>query len=305
MNKVKLFYLTVIVIILFINWPEKSCGQHLPAGRGVNDIPWNPHLKDTKDSLYRLLRCGFKPTHILDVGANTGDWTKLMRSIFHKSYFFMIEANDQCEEHLRNRGFHGWSSYEISLVGNYTGYLTYYKRSNSICINSTGNSIYVENTPFYSSKIEIRSKITTIDEIIRLKKLSRFQFVKLDIQGSEIMALQGAIQTLQNVEVILTEAPVMNFNNDAPTFLKLYEYLDKLGYGLYDIPTLTRDVPRGVLIQCDILWVKKSSPLWKLRNFVDLRWNSPILLLLVLVFYTSVPWRRYRLKIWYAIIKAY
>ncbi len=61
----------------------------------------------------------------------------------------------------------------------------------------------------------------TIDSIVEKHKLGPVQFLKLDVQGAELLALQGAKKTLVNVEILQVECPVMNYNQGAPSFANL------------------------------------------------------------------------------------
>ncbi len=45
---------------------------------------------------------------------------------------------------------------------------------------------------------------------------------------SEVPALLGARQTLETVEVVMTEAPVMNYNQGSPPFTVLTSVLNHL-----------------------------------------------------------------------------
>ena len=53
--------------------------------------------------------------------------------------------------------------------------------------------------------------MTTIDNIVKQQGLlGQIEFLKLDIQGAELLALQGALETIQSsVEFILCEASII------------------------------------------------------------------------------------------------
>lgn len=93
--------------------------------------------------------------------------------------------------------------------------------------------------------------------------ISQVDFIKLDIQGAEYLALKGSKITLINVEVLVIESNIMNYNlGSTVSLLKLYQFLDSHGFAMYDIINLNRDFRTCVLNQVDIIWVKKSSNLW-------------------------------------------
>jgi len=145
-----------------------------------------------------LQRCGFNPSGVLDVGANVGDWThSFQKGMFRNAKFFMIEGNENCRGDLQKRNV----PFEISLVGNFEGNITYYK--SLLSKTGTGNSLYLEDTPaFKGDKFEkVVAPINTIDNIVRKHGVGPFQFMKMDIQGAELDGLRGAQETLKSVEV--------------------------------------------------------------------------------------------------------
>jgi FkbM family methyltransferase len=214
-------------------------------------------LTKTISNIPKLKSCGFEPAHILDIGANVGEWAAKTQKIFPRAGIFMIEGNAYCSDKLTATGI----PFEISLVGNYEGSSTYYIDSHDL--TSTGNSIFKENSDLFSDALEVTVPISTIDNIVARRGLPPFQYMKMDIQGAELIALEGARKTLQSIEVIITEAALMEYNNFGNSFLEMYVLLDKLGYGLFDIVDVIRDHQHNVAFQFDVLWVRMDSPLWR------------------------------------------
>ena len=92
--------------------------------------------------------------------------------------------------------------------------------------------------------------MTTVDAILRRRYVKTvFKLMKTDIQGIEILALQGSNHTIQSVEMVAVEASIMNYNIGAT--------LDSYGFGLYD-----NHRREGSFIQIDLLFVRKTSHLW-------------------------------------------
>lgn len=183
----------------------------------------------------------------------------MIHKVFPKAKFLMIEGNDACKNLLSDSNFKGFASVEIALVGKEAANVTYYKRPASACADSTGNGIFKENTNYFAAAVKETRMLKTIDSIVSQSNLGAVQFMKLDIQGAEVPALKGATNVLQNVDLLFTEAPVANYNLNAPGFFKLHETINHLGFDIYDIVDLARG---DVLIQFDVLWMKRTSPLW-------------------------------------------
>ena len=200
----------------------------------------------------QLIKCGFSPDSIIDVGANEGDWSLAMLKHFPKSQFFMIEGNSIHSNKLNSTNI----PYVISLVGDSVKKVKFYVGGGA----GTGSSIYSENTNF---NFEVKEEtIYPIDSLLHKYNVPSPQFIKLDIQGAELLALKGAKKALKSVEVIFTEAPVHNYNEGAPSFYHLYGFLRRSGFELYDIFDLANLV-NNTLVQFDAIFVKSNSKLWE------------------------------------------
>ena len=226
-------------------------------------------------SLQRIKdRCGFAPTNILDVGANRGMWSsEVKNNVFPNAQYLMIEGNTQCASALSE---HKWASFEIALVGKEVSNTTFYTINGGSCQGGTGNGIFRETSYHYNTAVEETRTITTIDNIVSSKNFGPVQFMKLDIQGAEVPALLGAFKTLEHVEVLFTEAPIANYNENAPGYFKLMHTIHHFGFDMFDITDLSYDHKEDTLLQFDIIWVKRTSSLWsqKCTGYPPRRYNS-------------------------------
>lgn len=141
--------------------------------------------------VYRTLdffesQCGFVVQSALDIGANDGLWSELLRSYFPSiQTFFLIEASDANGEVIRKRGFR----YDIALVGNVEKEVTFYKRT-----GETGNSMFRPLIQFqegWKDSYQVNMTMRKIDSIVAKHKVGPFNFLKIDIQGAELIALKG------------------------------------------------------------------------------------------------------------------
>lgn len=225
----------------------------------IDEELMDKHFKGQSKTIKRLIECGFSPTSILDVGANIGQWTSDLSKIFKQSDFFMIEGNDKHIDKLKQTGY----SFEIALVGDKIRNISYYKAVDEG--DGTGNSIFKENSKFQFKSIE--ATLYPIDTIITKRSVGPFQMMKIDVQGAEVLALQGSVKTLETIEIIISEAGLMNYNDGAPTFFELFQTLDKLGYAMIDIVDIKKESTSGFVNQFDVFWLKKSSNLWTCTGY--------------------------------------
>lgn len=210
----------------------------------------------TLDFLVRKCRYSFK--NVLDVGANVGDYSRDLKTYFPSVNIFQIEGSESNRQFLTEKGM----PFEIALVGDAERSVVFYERD-----HGPGNSIFKEFGWHNTSGIEKRKALTTIDAIIDRRKgeeglafIEHLDFIKLDVQGAEVLALKGASNALHTAEVVAIEASIMNYNSGGASFFELHKALDEAGYALYDIIDLFRI--RGHAVQSDMVFVRKSSPLW-------------------------------------------
>jgi hypothetical protein len=104
---------------------------------------------------------------------------------------------------------------------------------------------------------------TTLDQLLadRVGADDRV-LLKLDLEGHEIEALNGAEILLRRVEVLVTETQFYQVerNGDA-TFAELMAVLGALGFVFYDVAALASRPRDGRLRMGDVIFVRQGSAL--------------------------------------------
>ena len=127
--------------------------------------------------------------------------------------------------------------------------VTWYEKRN------TGDSIYKENTSYFEDCEQYDRNTTTLD--IFFSTDPGFDLVKIDCQGAELPILKGGKKIVQHASVIILEVPFMGqYNLGVPNFFEHINYMDQIGYRVFDIVELHR--VENILIQIDIIFVKKK-----------------------------------------------
>ena len=200
------------------------------------------------NSLKKLKSFGFEPINILDIGANKGKWSLLVKKkVFPLANYTLIEAIDYDELSSINN-FSNMTSM-IVLLDEKVGKVIWNEMRN------TGDSIYKENTSYFDDCQKIERDTTTLDITFQDKKY--FDLIKIDCQGAEIPILKGGKNTILNTSVIILEMPFMGeYNIGVPNFYEHIKYMDEIGYQVYDIIEMHR--AEDILIQIDIIFLKKG-----------------------------------------------
>jgi FkbM family methyltransferase len=209
-----------------------------------------------EETLFALRRRGFRPTRVVDGGANVGAFARRVRMAFPAAEIELIEPQPACHESMSCMTAEpGCTFHSVALVGpSHLG--------GSIALSVSPGEIttgaHVCTQP-NENTVDVPAR--TLDAVLRDRVGAHERiFVKLDLQGYELEALAGSEQTLLLTEVILIE---VSFFAQAyePPISKLVAYLDARGFVLYDIAALSERARDGRARQGDFLFVRSSSPL--------------------------------------------
>ena len=212
-------------------------------------------------SIANLKRNSFVPRTIIDVGAYVGEWTQGIRVIYPESRCLMVEANPdkrQALEAVRSQ-LPGRVSVHIALLGAEA------RQSMPFYVVGTGSSVLREHTSV--ARTQIMLPMCTLDQVAADARLEPPIFLKLDVQGYELEVLRGGLGVLGETEVTLLEVSLIEYNQDAPLFADVVEFMNSKGFVLYDICGQHRRQTDHALFQVDVIFVRKDSHLRSRKSF--------------------------------------
>jgi|TARA_B110000908_G_C10264925_1_gene462823 FkbM family methyltransferase len=107
----------------------------------------------------------------------------------------------------------------------------------------------------FSKNSKIAIKATTIDTIT--KDFNKINFIKLDIEGAELKALNGAKQTLHN------DKPILSIEVDSNSFDEINEFLKPFGYESYIFDHTGKLLPILTVneLHSNMIFISKFNPL--------------------------------------------
>jgi FkbM family methyltransferase len=214
-----------------------------------------------KNSLLKTFYCilmnkGYSPKCIYDIGANKGTWTQETIKYFPNSKYYLFEPQISLTKEIQSK-FTKLSSVQLFNVGvgNKDGELnfTIHDRDDSCSFNISKEEA-LEN-----GFKQIKTPIVRLDSFIEENNLELPDLLKIDAEGFDIEVLEGAQNTIQkNVQIILVEVAIMNkkFRNDINNVIN---YMDKLGFIVFDITDLNRPFNNNVLWLCEFVFIKKGG----------------------------------------------
>ena len=209
-----------------------------------------------QETLTVLARRGYQPRRIVDGGAHVGDFARMARSVFADAVMDLIEPQAACQAALHDLAVSmpGCVLHPVA-IGRAPGTLT-------MACNPTAPSTGAHIQPDTDNYSDTTQAVTvaTLDSILAGIGREDRTLLKLDLQGWELEALQGAVAALTAIEVILIE---VSFYAQAyePPIATLIAFLSDYGFVLHDIATLVGRQRDDRAHQADFLFVRSGSPL--------------------------------------------
>ena len=192
----------------------------------------------------------FHPNTILDIGANTGGWFNECKAYYPGSYIFSIEANDECEQVLKQVN----PNYLICLLAKDNNIYPFYKTKN--IFGATGNSMYKELTPYYNEENVnvVEQQGRRLDDLFTEE--STFDLIKMDVQGAELDIIEGGINLCKKAKGILLEVALDNYNENAPLYDTVVNYMKLIGFELKEV--LDNTYHQEKIFQQDLLFINEN-----------------------------------------------
>lgn len=178
-----------------------------------------------KDHVEYLHGMGIQPKVIYDIGACVMHWTKEARKIWPDSKIIMFDAMNHAEFLYKESGL---DYYCDGPVGDFTRWVKYYENP----MDPAGNSVFKEDTQFFTEEHAVDKKMRSLDDIASEKGWPKPDLVKIDVQGAELLILVGAEKTLSECQDIIIEMQHQEYNLGAPHKNVVMEYLDEMGFEL-------------------------------------------------------------------------
>lgn len=181
------------------------------------------------------------PLTVFDVGSNTGDYAQaVVKELRTSVRLYCFEPSKVTFHRLSERlaGTTGVLLFNIGLSDTEGPLLLY---CNEQCSGLA--SVYNRRLEHFGISMPLREEITTctLDSFCAEHAVSRIHFLKLDVEGHELKALEGARQLIENEAIDFVQFEFGGCNIDSRTFFQDFYYLLKPKF------TLHRILRRGLL----------------------------------------------------------
>jgi FkbM family methyltransferase len=197
---------------------------------------------------------GFNPTHIVDVGANRGTWTRNALQYFPDAHYSLFEPQEYLSESFKDLLKNPKIKFHAKGVGAISGMmdLTTSDRDDSFSFSFTA-----EQANAFGVK-QVKAPVVTLDEFLPTIGIPQPELIKIDAEGWDLEVLKGAESTISNAQVVLMEAAVMNkiFKNNIKDVVC---EMGKRDFSLFDITALNRTTRDNALWLVEIVFIKSGG----------------------------------------------
>ena len=209
-------------------------------------VPSIEHLTNIKSLIF---------SNVIDVGANKGQFSLLVRYIFPSKNILSFEPLNGCSAIIRNLFAKDKNIFLYQhALSDKDGYDIIYRTKNNDSSSLLKPKLVTQYYPGCSilnkEKIELKTGSSIEDE--RLKNC----LLKIDVQGSELAVLKGFNKKLRYVKYVLIEISELELYESQPVFDDVHSYLLKNGFHLQI--KYNTSVVNSREIQSDYLYEKKN-----------------------------------------------
>ncbi len=193
-------------------------------------------------------RAGVPMKEVWDIGAHDGTWsTRAHRMKYlQNARFTLFEANSIHRKALESTGL----EFHISVLSSEVSEVEFFATGGS------GDSVYLENTHHYHDVSPVTVSTSTLDELASANHLELPDFVKIDVQGSELQVIKGGQHSLSHASLVMCEVSLVEYNIGAPGIMEVTAALLDLGLAPFQIVDL--HFHNRALTQLDLVFVSRK-----------------------------------------------
>jgi len=204
-------------------------------------------------ALTHLKEIGFYPKTVIDVGVANG--TMSLYETFPLSKHILIEPLQEFKPNLEEliKRFPN-SEYIIAAATQKSGNITI-----NVHPDLVGSSLYLENEDSDVNGVPRVVPAITIDEVCRERKTQGPYLIKVDVQGAELDALQGALSILEDTEYIILETVLFQVFLNGSQCYDIIKFMKEQGFVVYEIFDPVYRLLDEAMSQIDIAFVKERG----------------------------------------------
>lgn len=179
-------------------------------------------FKEHAKYLQKLKNEGLEPKVIYDIGSCVLHWTNEAKNAWKDAKYILFDAFEPAE--FLYEGY----DYHIGVLSDSTKTVEWWQND----MIPGGNSYYREIgcTEFFTDEMKSTRVTKTLDQVVKERGFPPPDFIKIDVQGSEIDILRGSTETLKSVKDLVVELQHSEYNKGAPQVQESLPFIESLGF---------------------------------------------------------------------------
>ena len=209
-----------------------------------------------------LKRAGFAPRTVFDIGVASG--TPELYLAFPDAHFVLVDPSRASFRHMQRIAEGLDAEIHAVALGDRDGEIEIEARRDDIA----GATVFKELGPLGATDryaVPVRRFDTLFADF------ARPALCKIDVQGAELMTLEGIGERIHDFDALIVEASTIPTLADAPELFEVLAFLNRRGFVVYDLVGMAHRPLDGALAQLDLLCVPAESPLR-----ADHRWRATL-----------------------------
>lgn len=213
-----------------------------------------PTFDQARNSILRSTGISF----VIDGGANRGQWALEVVKKFPNLNVLSIEPINEAFSELKlNASYYtNWSVMNVALSKSAGRTVMHVSDNGEQSSSVLEPAVHLKHYPTVKFTRTQETDLVTLDSL-QVPEDARV-YLKLDLQGNELAALQGGIFLLESVNAIELEVSTVRMYSKQPTFLEIANFLAHHGFSVFTFSDPFRSAD-GQCIYFDVLFQKESS----------------------------------------------
>ncbi|MFO0832282.1 MAG: FkbM family methyltransferase [Phycisphaerales bacterium] len=209
-----------------------------------------PFASCEKQFFGRLAAGGFSPACIVDIGGSNASWSTALHEVFPEARFDLFEplAGRRADyDHILEWALRTHPTFHLHEValGTTNGTAEFWNEEHGV-----GSSLLTRNAPRDQVVVV---PVRRLDDYRAEVGIPQPQLVKIDVQGGELLVMQGGVGTIENADMLHIETWLgRGYGSQTPLLPEVMDFLRPMGH---------------ILVQLGEYWRKPDQELFVVDAF--------------------------------------